>query len=409
MDRAVSPPRPYGALLMSCRRGPRARAILAALLLGPLLLAAAAALAQAGPGGPPAVGTVLVVRTTILDSNEFVGRIQAVNRVDLVARVTAFLEQRLFTEGAEVNQGDLLYKLESGPFEADMQAKTAAVAQQKALLRNAVITLQRAQSLLNTPAGQRSTVDDAVAQQSSQAAQVAAAEAQLRASQINLAYTQIHAPVAGKITVTNVTEGNVVSPTSGVLATIVSQDPMYVLFPVAVRTALDLRNRYASKGGFSAVAVKLRLPDGSLYSQVGKLDYVSPSVSANTDTVTFRGVMPNPILAGMKPGEPGNRGLADGEFVTAIVEAVEPIQALAIPRAAVLSDQEGSYVFVIGPGNTVEQRRITLGQSTPQTAIVLTGLKDGEQVIADGFQRVRPGIVVNPAPAPPQPTAPAKG
>ena len=250
------------------------------------------ALAQPGPGGPPAVGTVAVVRKAIVDSNEFVGRVQSVNRVDLVARVTAFLEQRLFTEGAEVARGDVLYRLERGPFEAELNSKKAATAQAEALLRNSGITLGRAQSLLNTPAGQRSTVDDATAQRDSQAAQVAAARAQQESAQINLDYTEIKAPVAGKISRTAVTEGNVVSPTSGVLATIVSQDPMYVLFPVSVRTAIDLRARYADKGGVQAVTVKLRLPDGGLYGQAGKLDYVDPTVSANTDTLTFRAVMP---------------------------------------------------------------------------------------------------------------------
>ena len=355
------------------------------------------------------MGTVAVVRKAIVDSNEFVGRVQSVNRVDLVARVTAFLEQRLFTEGAEVARGDVLYRLERGPFEAELNSKKAATAQAEALLRNSGITLGRAQSLLNTPAGQRSTVDDATAQRDSQAAQVAAARAQQESAQINLDYTEIKAPVAGKISRTAVTEGNVVSPTSGVLATIVSQDPMYVLFPVSVRTAIDLRARYADKGGVQAVTVKLRLPDGGLYGQAGKLDYVDPTVSANTDTLTFRAVMPNPLVEGAKVGEIGNRALVDGEFVTAIVEAVEPIQALAIPRAAVLSDQQGSYVFVVGEGNKVEERRITLGQSTPETAVVLTGLKEGEQVVSDGIQRVRPGIVVNPAPAAAEPRAPAKG
>ena len=381
----------------------------AAAILACSMFAPAPARAQFGPAGPPAVGTVQVVRKPIIDSNEFVGRIQAVNRVDLVARVTAFLDQRLFTEGDEVAKGALLYRLERGPFEADVQAKTAAVAQQQALLRNATITLGRAQSLLNTPAGQRSTVDDALAQQASQAAQVASAQANLRASQINLNYTEIHAPVAGKITRTTVTEGNVVSPTTGTLATIVSQDPMYVLFPVSVRTAIDLRARYADKGGLQAVTVKLLLPDGQAYAPAGKLDYVDPTVSANTDTLNFRAVMPNPLLAGAKTGDVGNRALVDGEFVTAIVQAVEPIQALAVPRAAVLSDQQGSYVFVVGPGNKVEQRQITLGQSTPATAVVTAGLKEGETVISEGLQRVRPGIVVAPSPASAQPTAPPPG
>ncbi len=379
-----------------------------ALALVLAVTAAIPARAQFGPSGPPAVGTVTVVRKPIIDTNEFVGRVQAVNRVDLVARVTAFLEDRLFTEGAEVAKGQLLYRLERGPFEAEVQAKTAAVAQANALLRNATITLNRAKSLLNTPAGQRSTVDDALAQQASDAAQVAQAQAQLREAQINLDYTEIHAPVAGKITLSRVSVGNVVSPTSGVLATIVSQDPMYVLFPVSVRTAIALRDRYVPKGGMSAVVVKLRLPNGRTYDHEGKLDYVEPTVSFNTDTLTFRAVMPNPLLPGAHPGDVGNRALVDGMFVTAIVQAVEPIQALAVPRAAVLQDQQGSYVFVVGPGDKAEERRITLGQSTPETAVVLAGLKEGEQVISDGIQRVRPGIVVSPAPAPPQPTVPPK-
>ncbi len=359
----------------------------------------APARAQAGPGGPPAVGVVKAHRQEITETNDFVGRVQAVDRVDLVARVTAFIQERDFTEGAEVNKGQLLYRLERGPFEADVQAKTAAVAQQKALLRNASITLGRANSLLSTPAGQRSTVDDAQAQQASQAAQVAAGEAQLRASQIGLDYTEIHAPVAGKISRTALTTGNVVTPSSGALATIVSQDPMYVLFPVSARTALDLRNRYASKGGLEAVVVKVQLADGSTYAHPGKLDYIDPTVSANTDTLNFRAVLPNPLRPGAKPGEPGNRELVDGQFVTALVEGVEPLQVLGVPRAAVLEDQQGSYVWVVGAGDKVEQRRIQLGQSTLTVAVVIGGLADGETVVSEGLQRVHAGGVVSPSPA----------
>ncbi len=388
---------------MRVRSSALACAVLACLLGG--TLAPRPARAQFG-GGPPAVGTVKAQQQPIIETNEFVGRVQAVNRVDLVARVTAFLEQRVFTEGTEVDKGDLLYKLERGPFEADLNAKVAAEAQAEALLRNSGLTLGRAQSLLNTPAGQRSSVDDATAQRDSQAAQVAAARAQQRASQINLDYTEIHAPVAGKISRTNVTEGNVVGPTSGVLATIVSQDPMYVLFPIALRTALDLRTRYADQGGLAAVTVKVRLPDGSLYGQTGKLDYVDPTVATNTDTLTLRAVVPNPLRPGRTKTDVGNRELVDGEFVSAIVEAVEPVQALVVPRAAVLSDQQGSYVFVVGDGNKAAARHITLGQSTAEQAVVMAGLKEGETVIVDGLQNVRPGLVVNPAPMAAGPKAP---
>src|SRR5450759_3237048 len=166
------------------------------------------AVAQFGPGGPPAVGVVTAQKRPVTESSEFVGRIQATDKVDIVARVTGFIEQRAFTEGAEVQQGALLYRLERGPFEADLQSKQAAVAQDQALLRNATITLNRAQALLSGPAGQRSTVNDALAQQASLAAQVQAAQAQARASQINLDYTEIHAPITGKISRTTLTVGN---------------------------------------------------------------------------------------------------------------------------------------------------------------------------------------------------------
>ena len=357
-----------------------------------LIIFAAPALAQPGPGGPPAVGTVVVKPRPVTETTEFVGRIQATDKVDIVSRVTAFIEARAFTEGAEVQQGDLLYRLERGPFEADLQVKQAAAQQMQAMLRNATITLNRAQALLNTPAGHRSTVDDAMAQQENWAAQLLAQQAQTRASQINLNYTEIRAPIAGRISRSALAPGNVVTPGSGPLATIVSQDPMYVTFPVSVRALLDLRARYADKGGFAAVAVRVKLPDGKPYAQGGRLDYVDPSVAANTDTITLRATIPNP-----------DRALIDGAFVTVAVAGLEPIQALAVPRSAVLADQQGNYVYVVDKDTRAQQRRVQLGQSTPDTAVVLAGLTEGETVIIDGLQRVRPGAPVAPAQPPAKP------
>ena len=375
------------------------RAAYSLLLLAPPSLA----LAQGGPGGPPAVGTTVVQPQSITETDEFVGRIQAVNRVDLVARVTGYLTKRMFTEGADVRPGDLLYQIEKGPFEADVQAKTAAVAQANAQLANASITLGRAQTLLNTPAGQRSTVDDATATQRSQAAMLLAAQANLQTSQINLGYTDISAPIAGKIGKTAVTAGNVVGPSSGVLATIVSQNPMYVYFPVAVRTAIELRDRYADKGGTSAVVIKLKLPNGRTYEPEGHIDYIDPFVGANTDTINLRGVIPNPRLPSVPAGAPGDRELTDGEFVTVLLQGAQPVQTLAIPQAAVLSDQQGNYVFILAADNKAEQRRVTLGQPAGALVTVSAGLKAGDVIVSDGLQRVRPGQAVNPAPATPGP------
>ena len=358
------------------------------------------------PGGPPAVGVVRATRQAITETSEFVGRIQAVDRVALTARVTAFLEQRLFTEGTEVRQGDLLYRLERPPFEAAVEQQQAAVADAGARLANANIQLARAQSLLNTPAGQRSSVDDSLANQRSQAAQLAGAQAQLRMAQINLDYTEIHAPVSGKISLTNISVGNVVSPGSGPLTTIVSQDPMYVVFPIALRAELDLEKRYADKGGMNAVVIRLRLPDGSMYNQTGKIDYIEPTVQVTTDTVVMRGKIANPPRHPIEPNTPVDRPLTDGEYVTVLVEGIAPVEVLGIPRAAVLSDQQGDYVYVVNAQNHVEQRRIQLGQSTPSTAVVMAGLNEGDMVVLEGIQRVRPGIQVTPGPAAPTPAAP---
>jgi membrane fusion protein (multidrug efflux system) len=335
----------------------------------------------------------------ITETSEFVGRVQAVDRVAITARVSAFIEQRLFTEGAEVKEGDVLYKLERAPFEAAVAQQEAAVADATAKLANANIQLDRARRLLGTPAGQRSNYDDAVAAQRSQAAQLMAAQAQLKVAQINLAYTEIRAPISGKISRSNVSVGNVVSPTTGPLTTIVSQDPIYVLFPIAARARDELVKRYADKGGMSAVAVKLRLSDGSMYGQTGKIDYVDPTISANTDTILMRARIANPPIGPAQPGQPILRPLTDGAFVTVLVEGIQPVMVLGIPRRAVLSDQQGEYVYVVGADNKVEQRRVKLGQSTPGTAVIASGLKQGEMVISDGVQRVRPGIQVSPGPA----------
>jgi len=368
-----------------------------------------AAGAQPAPGGPPAVGVVRAERQQITQTDEFIGRIQSIGRVALVARVTAFLEKRLFVEGSEVKQGDLLYQLEQPPFQAQVDNNKANVAQLQAQHTFAEQQLARSQYLIKTPAGQQQTVDQDVSNERSLAAQVASAQAQLDIAEINLGYTEIRAPIDGRISATEVTEGNVVTPTSGTLATLVSQDPMYVLFPVSVRAGLDLRNRYQPKGGFNAVVLKIRLPDGRIYGQNGKVDYVAPTVATNTDTITVRGVIPNPVRPGASPGEPAPRELFDGEFVTVMIEGVEPITVLAIPRAAVLSDQQGDYVYVVDAQNKAQQRRIQLGQSTPSTAVVSSGLTEGELVISEGIQRARPGEVVSPSPATPTPQVSPRG
>ncbi len=380
---------------------------LPAALLGAIAVAAAfacPALAQApGMGGPPSVGVIRVAKQPITETNEFVGRIAAINRVALVARVTGFLEQQKFVEGSEVKKGDLLYVLEQPPFQADLEAKQAAVQQAQAQLTNATLAYQRAEQLLKTPAGQQSLVDAARATMLSDAASVLAAQAQEKVSAINLGYTEIRAPIDGKIGRTSVTVGNVVTPSSGVLTTIVSQDPMYVVFPIPFRTALELRHRYADKGGFKSIVIRLRLPDGRIYDQTGTVDFIDNLVTPNTDTLIWRGTIPNPLISKTQLNGSTLRELVADEFVTVLLQGAEPEEMLAVPPAAVLSDQQGDYVFTVGAGNKVQEVRITTGQSTPTVQTVLTGLTAGEMVIVDGIQKVHPGQVVTPGPASPIP------
>jgi membrane fusion protein (multidrug efflux system) len=371
------------------------RIITAFLGLGLAVSAPDVASAQGTPGAP-AVGVVEVAKRSITEKSEFLGRIEAINRVNILARVTAFMEKRLFTEGAEVLTNDQLYLLERGPFQADLDAKKAQVVQLEATLANAKLTAERQHILLSGPAGVQANYDTAISNQKSLEAQVQAAEAQVNLSQINLDYTDIRSPIDGKVGRTAVTEGNVVSPMTGTLTTIVSQDPMHVSFPISVRQALALRERYAAKGIRDAVVIVLRLPDGRIYGQTGRLDFESNSITQTTDTLLLRGTIPNPPLYSAPNPV---RELTDGELVTVLLEGAEPVEVPAIPRAAVLSDQQGNYVLLVGPENKVEQRRIKVGQSTTTIASVVAGLSLGDKVIVDGIQRARPGQVVAPGPA----------
>ena len=378
-----------------------AGSLLAGAALLAVVFAAPGAMAQPLPSGPPAVGIVKAARRPVTESFEFMGHVQATDRVELHARVTGFLNEQYFTEGADVKKGDLLYRIEQPPYQADAAAKRAAIARAEAQLENAGIQLQRAKDLLKGPAGTQARHDDALAAQRSAAAQLKSAQASDWQSQINLGYTEMRAPIGGRISRTAVTIGNTVGAGgySGTLATIVSQDPIYVTFPVPVRTSLDLRTRYAAKGGFKAVTIRVRLPDGRMYGPSGTLNFADVTTGQDTDSLTLRATIANPSLPHPEVGDSRLRELTDGEFVTVVLEAATPVAQLTIPREAVLSDQRGDFVYLVGAEDKVERRAIRLGQSTAETAVILDGLKEGERVVLEGMQRVRPGMHVAPAPA----------
>lgn len=358
------------------------------------------AAAQFGPQGPPAVGVMTAERRPMTETSEFVGRVEATDRVNIRARVTGFLQERLFREGGDVSQGDVLFRLERAPFEAQLEQAEASLAGATATLENARVALARARELRQTGAGTQVALDNAQALERTAAANVLAAQAAVRVARINLGYTEITAPIAGQIGRANLAVGNVVGPDAGNLAAIVSQDPMRVAFAVSQRTALELRNRFEGRGGPDAVRVRIRTTDGRLYGEAGRVDFVDNQIDRNTDTILVRALIPNPVrrvAGGSSPVTP--RELVDGQFVTVYLEGAEPVLAITLPRAAVLQDQQGSYVFVVGEGNAAQRRNVTLGRSSGATAVIEQGLEGGETVIVDGLQRVRPGQPVNPAPA----------
>ncbi len=367
---------------------------LAARLVGGLtfcaLVLGSAAVAADTRTDPPTVGTMKVATREITESEKFIGRIQSVYRYSAVARVTSFLNEVVFAEGQDVKKGDVLYKLEPAPFEADLTSKKGALANIQSQLKGADLALNRSTSLLRGPAGLQQKVDEDQAQQGSLQGQLQSAQADLRTSEINLGYTVITSPIDGKVGRTAITVGNLVSPDTGVLTTVVSQDPMYVLFTIPTRTVIDLRNRLAKTGGIDSVKLRLILPDGRAYTQPGRVDFTDNSVSSNTDSFTVRGVFGNPSYATNKAGH-AVRELIDGEYVTVILENPQPTKLVTIPRSAVLTDQRGDFVYVVGDDAKATRRNIELGQPVGTNTTVKTGLSDGETVVTDNLQRVRAG------------------
>jgi membrane fusion protein (multidrug efflux system) len=335
----------------------------------------------AAPPPPPAVGVVEVTPRDVQRAFEFVGRVVAINKVDLRARVEGFLEKRHFTEGSAVKAGDLLFSIEQDQFQATVDQSTADLAAANALLTNAQVQYQRSATLVKSQNIPQATVDQRKAEMDNAAAKVQQSEAALREAQINLGYTNIKAPVAGEIGQANITDGNLVGPSVGTLATIVSVDPIYVTFPVSQRQLIQAQEHAAAKA--SDITIRVRLPDGSLYDQPGKIDFIDNVVDQSTDSVTVRAVLPNP-----------KQLLKDGQIARSVVEIADPEMQLTVPTAAIVVDQVGPSVMVVDAQGKVEQRRITIGQQQGVEVVVPTGLKAGERVIVDGLQKVRPGQTV---------------
>jgi membrane fusion protein, multidrug efflux system len=338
------------------------------------------------------VGTVAAALRPITQATEFVGRVEAINRVEVRARVTGYLEDVLFKDGAYVKEGDVLYHIESDTFQAAVQQAQGDLLKAQGALANATAQLARTQELVKTDAASRALLDVRTAEQKSTQGAVIIADANLKTANVNLGYTEITAPISGEIGRTAVTKGNVVSPDSGPLTVIVSRDPMYVTFPVSQRIFLDIEAEETRRGKGEAQALKVRIAfsNGNQYDQTGRIDFVNVQVDRATDTVSVRATIPNP-----------DGRLIDGQLVRVSVEGDKPQEKVLVPQSALIVDQQGPYVFLVADGKA-EVRRVKLGGESGPNAIVEDGLKGGEQVVVQGMETLRPGtaVIANPVISP---------
>jgi membrane fusion protein, multidrug efflux system len=361
-------------------------ATFAALAVCGFALPAAAQQPQA-PAAVP-VGVVKVERRAIANTLDFVGRVDAINKVEVSARVTGFLEEVLFKEGDPVKKGARLYRIEQGLYKAAVEQAKGALERSKAAKALTEIQLQRAEDLMAKSAGTVVARDQAKAADQEAQGQILIDDANLATANINLGYTEIASPIDGEVGKTNVTKGNVVGPSSGVLTVIVSQDPMYVTFPVSQRDFLKARE-HRDKVDVADIKAQLKFSDGSVYDQIGTINFIDVTVDRSTDTVLVRATFPNP-----------KGGLTDGQLVRVTLEIGEAQQRLLIPQSALIADQEGIYVFVVEDGKAVV-KRVKVGGEKDADVIIESGLSDGELVITEGLQAVRPGAAVRANPVQP--------
>lgn len=354
-------------------------AVLAAGLDGPAGSAWAQEAAQ-----PPSVIVAPAERRDITPIFSYLGRAEAVDTVELRARVSGFLEKRGFREGTEIKAGDVLFEIERDTYEITVQQREADLIGAKATLENAEADFTRKETLVKRGTASEASLDSARATRGTARASVQQAEAALRAANLDLSYTEVISPINGKISRARYSVGNFVGPNSEPLATVISLDPIYVTIAVSEKQLIEARREGINLDN-PIVAPSLQLSDGSFYDHPGEFDYLDSTVNRSTDTVTARAVFPNP-----------ERLLLPGEFVTVVVRLKTPQSAVVIPQSSVQKDQKGYFVLIVDRADKVEVRRVSMGEQTEMDWIVDDGLTEGERVIVQGLQKVQPDMLVNP-------------
>ena len=341
---------------------------------------------KAADNAPPVVLVKPVEVRTLAPQSEYVGRLAVFEKVELRARVKGVLGRREFADGTKVTEGQLLFTIDPTPYRIAVNQKRALRDGAQATLINADAQLKRAAELLRTNNVSQVSYDQRLAEQLQAKAALDDAEAQLEDAELQLSYTRITAPIAGLIGRASVAPGNLVGPESGVLATIVNERQIRALFSVPQADLLNVRRDLRTG---EALAVRLRLADGKLYPEKGKVDFIDVAVDPTTDGQVARAVFEN-----------ADELLTDGQTVRVIVEGNEPAKVMVAPLAAMAIDQTGRYVYVVDGKGVVEQRRITVDFVRDGMIAVASGLKEGDRVIVQGQQRVRAGMVVEAQAAP---------
>jgi RND family efflux transporter MFP subunit len=337
---------------------------------------------------PPQVRVLTITEQDIVPATEYVGHVEAIQSVELRARVEGFLEEVRFTEGDYVNAGQILYRIEQDGYAAKVAMEQARMAQADAELSRAQSHLKRLQSVSRQSISAMD-MDNAVAAELAARANLAAARAALDTSELNLAYTTIIAPISGRIGRTAYTRGNLVNPASGVLAKIVQTDPVRVAYAISENdfTAVQKAIKEMDETESRQLIPQLMLPGTGLYPEQGRVVFVDNQVDTSTGTITVRARFKNP-----------EGWLLPGQYVTVQVKAAASRLLPVVPQSAVLASQEGRYVLTVKDG-IATRRSIVTGPALDQMWAVESGLQAGDQVIVSGIQKVEPGQPVNAVPA----------
>ncbi|QUS36403.1 efflux RND transporter periplasmic adaptor subunit [Falsirhodobacter algicola] len=360
--------------------------------LAVLALATTAEAQQGGQMPPTPVSYVEVQPEALPVVNDLPGRIAATRTAEVRPRVGGIVIERVFEQGGMVEAGDVLFRLDPAPFRVQVASAQGTLARAKAAQQNARSEADRQQELRQRNASSGQAYDTAVSALAQADADVAVAEAQLQEAQLNLDYTEVRAPISGRIGRATLTEGALVAAQADVMATIQQLDPVYADFTQSTSEVLSLRRAMAA-GRLAATApgeaqVKLLFDDGSAYDQTGRLLFSEATVDPLTGQVTLRAEFPNP-----------DGYLLPGLYVRVQVEQALRDNALAVPQMAVQRAQSGeTSVFVIADGDVAEARPVTLGDVVDGRWIVTDGLQPGDRVVVEGAQKLRPDAPVAPEP-----------